>query len=266
MFASLEKYYGLFRIRAKGITVYKGDFVVTLLLRVLFPVLMIFVWTAVYVTTGTTKIAGFSLLGIYAYFLITASLAPFRSDIDDMIGSDVLTGAIAVFLVRPITYLLDSIITDLSTVVVGFFTLTVPILALAVLFVPLNASLLLFGLFGVEAIAAYLISMLLEIMVGLLAVYFTSYAGMAAVINRCMSFFGGGLLPLSFFPSQISTVLSYLPFQFLYYVPAATLSGSISVQSSLFSLAIAAIWIVGLFVAAKFAWRAAKKHINAVGV
>ena len=81
MFGSIDKYLGLLDVRLKNSWVYRGDFVIILLLRVMFPLTMIFVWTAIYTTTGTSSIAGFSLFSLYSYFLVTAAVSPIRSGI-----------------------------------------------------------------------------------------------------------------------------------------------------------------------------------------
>lgn len=261
-----SKYVGLFRLSFKTGTVYRGDLIALFLLRMMFPLVMILVWTAAYATTGITTIAGFTLFGLYSYFLTTAAIEALRSDMDGMINSDVRTGGIAVFLVRPITYIMNIAVADIARVAIGVLTLTLPLLIITVLFAHIALTAQLVAVFIVELVFAYLVSGLLGVLMGLLSVYFTNSNGMIGTMNTLMSFFGGVLVPLTFFPTFLSNVALFLPFQFMYYIPAATFSGAISISTALASLPIGAGWIIALFLLTKLSWRAAKKHINAVGV
>ena len=75
----------------------------------------------------------------------------------------------------------------------------------------------------------------------------------------------GSLLPLAFFPIWFQNVSQYLPFQFLVYVPIKIALGQVVGVEVVKLLLIQAGWLIALYVAMLFLWKAAIKKFTGVG-
>jgi ABC-2 type transport system permease protein len=179
---------------------------------------------------------------------------------------DIASGTITPYLTRPISYIAGLV---MSTISQNIFFMLLPGMVIIVPLIFLfhvSVTLQLVSVLAAELVACYLISLLIGILMGTCAVYLTRISGMINSEQFLATILGGSIVPISLFPAKISSILSLLPFQFLYYVPAATFSGELPIGAAIGSLWLAAVWIVILSIAAYAFWTRARKRITAVGV
>jgi ABC-2 type transport system permease protein len=75
----------------------------------------------------------------------------------------------------------------------------------------------------------------------------------------------GRLVPLQLMPEWAQTLANFLPFKWTFGFPIESLVGDMSTQALLLGLAVQGAWIVGMFLAFRFAFRFAVRHYAAVG-
>lgn len=80
-----------------------------------------------------------------------------------------------------------------------------------------------------------------------------------------ISFFAGTIFPLDILPKWLYLSLQALPFSYLIYTPMKIYLGQLSLQATVLSLFIAALWCVALFFCMQFVWRKGIKLYGAEG-
>lgn len=247
--------------------VYKADRAFGLFTGLAFPMIMLLVWGSVYYASGTMMIGNFTFLNMLVYFFVLSATGTLAySSASWIIQDDVKTGGIVVFLIRPISYLVSVYTSDFSGAIIDMVLTSVPIFLIVTFLAHLSISLGVVAVVFLMAMIGYVIISFVATIVGLLSVYWTDVSGIISTMSWFNGVLGGSLIPISLFPSQISSVLSLLPFQFAFYLPAAVFSGAISVEAALGTIGIGIFWmlVLGAFVA--IFWSRARNKINSVGV
>lgn len=124
-------------------------------------------------------------------------------------------------------------------------------------------SLLMFVAFLVPAVV---ISYSLNLLIGVLAFYFTEAENMRFVFNHIMNVFAGTMVPLTLFPSTLKVLALALPFAGTVFGPTQALRTAIPTGEMVLELAITCAWAVVLFIAISKAWRYSLRQYEAVGI
>ncbi len=69
-------------------------------------------------------------------------------------------------------------------------------------------------------------------------------SGARAVIGLTADFFTGTLLPLPLMPDALQSAMSFLPFRYVFDVPARIYSGHIAGMDALYSIGLQTLWVV----------------------
>lgn len=267
MFENAGKYAAFFKIGLKNDIVYAGDVVISLILRIGTPLVMLAVWYAIYVAGHATTIGGFSLAQTYSYFFAVSMVGVFTmTGVLWQIQDDVLSGLLSASLVRPVNYILSSVTMDIAWMFFESALIGIPMGIMLVLLLHLTLSPVYLALFAAEIAVALLLMYAIQILVATLGVYVTYVSSIYNAVNTAILLVGGFVLPLNFFPQQVSGILQYiLPFQIVAYTPAVTFLGAITISHALVSIGVAFAWALVLSLAALAFWRHAIKHIAIAG-
>ena len=92
-----------------------------------------------------------------------------------------------------------------------------------------------------------------------------SWGAQFLVIVIFVEFLSGAFFPLDVFPSLVQNILKFTPFPYLVFVPIQTYLGNESIQLSLLSLTIGAMWALFLLFITKRVWQKGLKVYEAVG-
>jgi ABC-2 type transport system permease protein len=121
------------------------------------------------------------------------------------------------------------------------------------------------AVFVVAIWGAYFIRTMIQSTIGMLCFWTTRGAAVFDLYMTSELLLSGRLVPLPLMPDWVETIAAFLPFQWAFFFPIDSLVGDRSTAWLLGGLAIQALWIVGLLVVFRFAWRAAIKRFSAVG-
>ncbi len=265
---TLSKYWLLFEYEIKQTTSYRMDAVMTIVTTLLYPLALVIMWTAVYTFGGYDSISGFSLNGLIAYLFILSAINTlvWSSEIAWMIQWDVKTGDIAMFLTRPVSYIKGMVVDSLSETLFYFTVAGIPLIAIVILVTGMHVTLYTILLFAIAISLTFLIGALMSTILGALSAFITDISGIISTYSWAVALVGGGVFPLSMFPSSVQGILLALPFQFLFYVPDGIITGNISLAMAWGTLALGIAWAGILTVIAVLLWGSAKKRLDAVGV
>lgn len=111
----------------------------------------------------------------------------------------------------------------------------------------------------------YGIMVLIGLMIGLASFWTIEIYGFAMIYRLVSAFFGGALIPLWFFPPQLSAVADWLPFQSMVFVPIAIYLGQLTGSEAARALGLQLLWILALYLAVRAVWRHAMRRVVVQG-
>ncbi len=194
-------------------------------MRVIFlgVILYIFLqlWELTYAETGATRLGGLTLAQMLWYLAITESITLSNLRVAPEVDEDVRTGALAIQLIRPLSYPLYRLWTTLGERAVRFALNLFAGTLIALLFVgpiPLSPTGLLF--FALALPCAFVLDFLGQFLIGLGAFWLEDTSGLYLIYSRLAMILGGMLIPLELFPESWQPILGWLPFASTVYGPA----------------------------------------------
>ncbi len=218
------------------------------------------VWEAVY--AGRNEVDGVSANTLLVYLTISSLGSWFLPQMAAWtIQQRVLSGEIALDLVRPFGYLKQVMAQDIGTAFsfAPFLAIFVPAAMLIGSLEPPSAGsgalyLVSFGL-------AFAVNSLIGMHLGLLAFWIQQVNGIRAMIGVTSGFLSGTLVPLWLMPDAVRFVFRLLPFQALAFLPASIYSGQVTGWAVLEPLAVQLVWIGILLVTVRWIWQRAQDRI-----
>lgn len=204
-------------------------------------------WQVTYGETGAEQLGGMTLPQMLWYLAMTESITLSGPRVAQEVDQDVRTGALAIQLVRPLSYPLYRLWMTLGERLVRFL-LNATVGSLIVLGfvgpIPLTAGGL--ALFALALPLAFTLEFLLSFLIGLGAFWMEDTSGLTLIYSRITMILGGMLIPLELFPARVQPLLRALPFASIVYGPArmfvrpdATFLADLALRQSLAILAAA---------------------------
>jgi ABC-2 type transport system permease protein len=223
-----------------------------------------FIWRAVYLSSGAERLQGMTFQEMRAYLCIAVIMAEATSSYaSERLGSSVVDGSIAMSLLKPMSMSARIFFEELGPKGYSLFTVFIPMLLVAYLSIKLPFDPLALAQFFVSLSLGLIINFYFNMCFGMLAFCTTYIFGLRIAKESVLSFLSGFLLPIPFFPAWAQSIMKFLPFQYMNYVPAATLLGI--EQNFLFVCAIQLAWVAILFALSKALWSQAIKRLTILG-
>lgn len=193
--------------------------------RTLFLAVILYIflrlWQVTYGQTGASQLGGLTLPQMLWYLAMTEAITLSAPRVAAEVDQDVRTGALAVQLIRPLSYPLARLWTTLGERVVRFgLNTVVGALIVLVLVGPIHFSLGGLLLFVLALPLAFTLDFLAQFLVGLAAFWLEDTSGLVLIYSRITMILGGMLIPLELFPQSLQPILRALPFASMIYGPA----------------------------------------------
>jgi ABC-2 type transport system permease protein len=205
-----------------------------------------------------------------AYLLLTNISRLFSSmpGLAAGIARDVREGTIKRYLIQPVDmlgYLLSYRVAHKVAYIVGS---SVPYAILFYICRPYFDGLpdpLTFLGFLVSCVLAFLVGFYFEACVGLLGFWFLEVTSLLFIVMTLNFFISGHMLPLDLLPEPWSTILKWLPFQYMAYFPAVVFQGKVRGMHLVVGLIAEAIWAGFFIVLARWMFHRGLKRYSAFG-
>ncbi len=253
------------KIHFKEYTIYKSNFYLFTLNRLVEVIVYIFVWQAIYNQTGNA--GGFSIEQMITYYILVVSLSSIATwGINEDMSHAIKSGKINKELLSPISYFKYYFGIYLGEI--GFaipVSLATFILCSIFWKVAMPANLINFILFLLVIILILPISFFIQMIIGTVGFYTNSIWGMQILRKSVISMFSGLIAPLTLFPVWFQKIANILPFKEFIYTPINIYLGRIEPNEIWIIIAKLLAWITILYLIAKIFFNNAVKKITING-
>lgn len=246
-------------------TIYKSNFYLFTLNRIVEIVVYIFVWQAIYNQTGNA--GGFTISQMVTYYILAIAFSSIATwGINEIMAHSIRNGQINKELLNPITYfqyyfginlgeLAFAVLIGIATFVLCaiFWELAMPV------------SFLDFILCILVIILGIPITFFIQMIVGTIGFYTNSIWGMQILRKAIIQIFSGIIAPISLFPLWFQNLSKFLPFKELIYTPINIWLGQVSYNEIVFIVIKQILWGIILYIIAKSFFNYAVKNITING-
>ncbi len=254
----------LLRVGLAEAVAYRAEFLVWLLSTNM-PLVMLALWSAV---ARDAPVGRFGQRDVVAYFLAALVVRLMTGAwVIWELNFEIRQGTLAFRLLRPLHPLLAYACENVAAMPLRL-ALSLPV-ALILLFTVggthLTRDPLLWALFPVTVIGAWLITFLAMSVVGALAFYIESAGSVFEIWLGLFGVFSGYLVPLELFPPWLSALARALPFRYMLAFPVEMVIGMQSRGRALAELGVQWLFVVLLGAAAAGVWRLGLRRFAAFG-
>ena len=263
--AELRKYAWVGMTSARSNLAYLGE----LISRTIFLFIILFIfaqlWKITYAADGSAQLGGLTLAQMLWYLGMAEAFIMSATNPAAEIDYDVRSGALAVQLIRPLSYPLYRLGVSLGERLVRFsMNLLIAIVIVTVLtgLIPFSITGLL--MFVLSLPLAFVLDFLSDLVIGLCAFWLEDTSGLRLLYRRATMMLGGMMIPLTLFPAWSQPILKALPFASIVYGPAQLF---VAPETSFFVDIILkqTIFIVLYTIIAALLYRTAVKRISSNG-
>lgn len=261
----LKTMLGLAKMQFKQYNIYKSNFYLFTINRIVEIVVYIFVWQAIYNQTGNA--GSYTISQMVTYYVLVFSIISFTLwGVNEDMAQSIRNGQINKELLNPLSYFQYYFGIDLGELgfasVIGLATFIICSLFWGV---TLPSSILNFLLFVVIIILGVPITFFLQMIVGTVGFYSNSIWGMQILRKAVISIFSGIIAPITLFPQWFQVIANILPFKDLVYTPINIWLGNITMQEITFVIIKQIIWGIILYIISKIFFNHAVKNITING-
>ena len=261
----LKSMIALAKMQFKQYSIYKSNFYLFTLNRVVEVIVYIFVWQAIYQQTGNAQ--GFSISQMVTYYILVVTLGPVALwGINEDMSQSIRTGKINKELLNPITYFQYYFGVNIGELAFATVTGIATFIVCSLIWgVSLPISLANFALFILVVLLGVPITFFLQMIVGTAGFYTNSIWGMQILRKSIISIFSGMIAPITLFPNWFQNLANILPFKELIYTPISIWLGQIPANEIFFIVIKQIIWGVILYLIARVFFNHAVKKITING-
>lgn len=265
----MKKYLAFFKISLKKSLEYRARLLIWFLWEIFPAIIMLFFWQAVFQTRIRVGSYDFYSLVIY-YFVLMFARNLVLSHPELNFQQEVYRGDLNVYLTRPadlislkffyeLAYKLLKFLYLIPLLLIGYF-LFLKGAAVSLEFTTINVS-----FFFLSCAISFLLYYLLKMLIGFTAFWLGEIEWLSDLEMLVFWFFGGLLLPLDLLPVLLQKIASFLPFQYIFYLPSQALLGRLDARHMISSLGIQLFWLFLLLVFTRRIYRAGLKVYSAFG-
>jgi ABC-2 type transport system permease protein len=259
-------YLEMIRIRFLMMLAYRTNYYSGILVYTINIGAYYFLWTAIY--SGQQTLGGLDVGQMTTYVAVAwMARAFYFNHIDREIALEIREGKVAVELIRPYHYLLAKTMQGFGEGLFRLLFFSVPGLFLIWLIFPIQfqAQGITWLLFAVSIVFSFLINTQINLLTGLLTFFFFNNDGLMWAKRITIDLFSGLLLPISFYPGWAQSVMGWLPFQAISYIPSMIFTEAFTGTEALQALLFQAVWAVVLIIPIQLMWLWAKQRLVVQG-
>ncbi|MBD5534478.1 MAG: hypothetical protein HDQ99_02215 [Lachnospiraceae bacterium] len=239
MILQIKPYLYIFWLRVKETVQYKFNYFATLMYALISTIIYAFLGFALF--SGSERVDPKYFLCYYGLIALVAEAISPAQYVAHKMMTDILSGEIAVHLVRPYHYL--------GTLYAGYLGECIPKVMFHMLFVSGvqiyllgEVSLLTLILGGIACIQGFSIFFLIQALIGCLTVWIKDITRIRDVIFSLLLLLGGRLIPVEYLLQSLQRIVAYTPIVHVYDTPMRIFLGNVSWLALLLQF----VWVIVL--------------------
>jgi len=257
-------FFSFIKIYWKQAIVYRAQYAMSIVLAPIRFLFLIMIWGAVF-ANQSGLIKGYSLESLITYFMISTIIAIIiHDDITEELGEYVRSGNFVVYAMQPIHFMYTAFATKVARRSFSFISEIAPLLLIFLFFFKKYWVSGDVALFAVSTLLAFILAFLLSMLVGSIAFWMTNIRALSWLVNFSVNFAAGLFVPIDLLPPVLLKMFTFLPFQYMYYVPTNIYLGTYS--NPILMILYQMIWCGVLFGIVLMIWHFAMKRFSGVGV
>ncbi len=222
--SEIGKYVAIFRIELRQQTAYAWDFIFSNIIIVLFFYVLIQVWQVTVRPENVSSLAGEGFTWAQLLWFLAASQTLYfsvQTEAQLDIEQDVVSGNIAVTLARPYDYLLARFSVSMAHTLLSF-AVAFPAAFLVAWIASGTIAVTPLGVFAFFCgfILRTLLYFALQAIAGLATFWIERATAFVWILGLLIMTFGGGAVPIGFWPDWARTMVELTPFPVMMYYPA----------------------------------------------
>lgn len=226
------------------------------------------IWMSIFAVAGE-KAGGVSLEEMITYTIIGSVLLgawEWRLYLN-VIGKQIKTGDVAVFLLKPLNYLLMMLFGELGTIGFRLMAVVLPVVGITGLIYGVEPPASFFHgvMFVAFLLLGFAILFLLATIAGLLAFWMMTVFALEWAMHAVMAVLAGTFVPLWFYPAPAAAIIEKLPIAYTTFHPNAVYLGKLDVDATLATFGIGCGWALILTLFAAWLWSRAQDRIVVQG-
>lgn len=214
------------------------------------------------------EIGGLTLAEMITYIAVAWIGRSFTfNNIDRTLAVQVQQGEIAMQLIKPLHPQTVMMFEAVGEAAFRLLLFTVPIMVVVVPLFGIHGppDPTLYGWTLLSFALALVVGSQLNFIVGCLAFDLKNINGVIRAKHISLDFLSGVLVPFTFFPMWVQTLVAWLPFQGLSYVPVTIYLGKRTGEDLWLSIGVQLLWAVALFLAGRLMWNRAMTRVTLQG-
>ncbi len=249
---------------------YRVNFCLEILSGIVASLIVVFLWLAIYNSSGRNFIGGYSLPEMVTYilggglintFILTTAENPETSQ-------TIQDGSLSAMLIKPISPYWIWLVRDFGS---KSFLFSLGLLGYVLVFLFFREYLVFsmglgaFLLFLIALGLAALLQFLLFEALSLLAFWIENTYGIRFTMRVIMEVVGGAIIPLSFFPGILQKIFGFLPFPYLIYLPMRIYLNKVALEQVSEEFIKEGLWILGLAIVNLVVWKKGVRQYVSMG-
>lgn len=262
----MNKYLEMIRVRFLMMLAYRTNYYSGILIYSINIGAYYFLWTAIY--GGQEEIEGLSVLQMTTYVAVAwMARAFYFNNIDREIATEIKEGKVAIEMIRPYNYLGMKTMQGLGEGLFRLLFFSVPgMIIVALLFqISFSANAKTWVFFFVSLVFSFIVNTQINLLTGIMTFFLFNNSGLIRAKRVIIDLFSGLLLPISFYPLWAQSVMTYLPFQAISYIPSMIFTEGFVGEEIYTAVLLQAFWAIILFIPIQFLWTLAKKQLIVQG-
>jgi ABC-2 type transport system permease protein len=262
-----NSYLKVFLLSVQENLTFRIDFLIRFFTSFIQSYASVAIWYAI-ATTNIIQLSDIQISDTIKYMILTTGFLDIYLIIPwNEISEKVSKGTIDRDLLYPVFLPLNILCKCLGLSFVALLTRVIPTLIILSVFfwITWSFSLLTVGLFFFGIIMGYFIYFLLNLLVDLLSFWLLETFSLQNIRIAIVLFLSGIYIPLWYYPDWLLSILDYLPFKFIIYVPIAFYLEKITLLDYLRQLGIVSIWILIFGIICLLLWNRGTKKVVAHG-
>lgn len=234
---------------------YRLDFFMGIINTTMMIVVFLCIYKALY--GGAAQVDGITYRMVATNFVITLGLSNAFNYDEMLLEHKIHDGSITGEFLKPVSFMLRLLAENVGEGVFKIIFNFVPALLFTMLYTnlcPPKSVLSLVVMFCSVALG-YLILWLISFIIQTWSFWLLSVWGIITIKNVFVSILAGTLLPLWFMPAALRKVISFTPFESIYFTPVRIYLGELDNAEILCSIAVQIMWIAVLGVIANLFWK-----------